>query len=164
MAASDRFTRNEWAALAALPGLAATAAALADGGNPIGALKEARVGMRTIDAAGKQYAEIEMIQEILAEHAVEPGERADPTAIYAGNIHDPAKAAPMALETAMIANAALAKATPEEAAAYRQWVEWIARSVAKASTTGGFAGFGGVKVNAEEAKFLSDLIATLGRA
>ena len=40
-----------------------------------------------------------------------------------------------------------AKGTPEEVAAFRQWLYGIAEKVAKAAKEGGFLGFGGTQVS-----------------
>lgn len=69
-----------------------------------------------------------------------------------------------AVEDAKAANALLAKATPQEAAEYRQWVMQVAEKVANASTEGGFLGFGGERLSQGERDLLGQLQGALGVA
>ncbi len=54
------------------------------------------------------------------------------------------------------------KATPEEAAEYKEWAMSIAESVAKAAKEGGFLGFGGERVSANEKEFYASIADALG--
>ncbi len=54
------------------------------------------------------------------------------------------------------------KATPEEAAEYKEWAMSIAENVAKAAKEGGFLGFGGERVSDDEKKLYSDIANALG--
>ena len=54
------------------------------------------------------------------------------------------------------------KATPEEAAAYRQWLLDAAQRVADAAKEGGFLGYHAVRVSEGEQKMLDKLHETLG--
>jgi broad specificity phosphatase PhoE len=54
------------------------------------------------------------------------------------------------------------KATPEEAAAYRQWLLDAAQRVADAAKEGGFLGFHAVRVSEGEQKMLDRLSEVLG--
>ena len=54
------------------------------------------------------------------------------------------------------------KASPEEAAEYRQWALSVAEAVAKASKEGGFLGFGGTRVSEGEKQAISDIANALG--
>ena len=50
-----------------------------------------------------------------------------------------------------------AKASPEEAAAYRRMLVDIAQKAADASTEGGFLVFGGVRVSDKEKAFIAEV-------
>lgn len=54
------------------------------------------------------------------------------------------------------------KATPEEASEYTEWAMSIAESVAKAAKEGGFLGFGGERVSANEKQLYADVASALG--
>ena len=56
------------------------------------------------------------------------------------------------------------KATPEEAAAYKQFAVSVAEAAAKAHKEGGFIGIGGKQVSPEEQTALDEIRATLGLA
>ena len=50
---------------------------------------------------------------------------------------------------------------PDDAAAFKAWLEEISKKVAEASKEGGFLGFGGVKVSDAEKATLTDIQKTL---
>lgn len=54
------------------------------------------------------------------------------------------------------------KASPEEAEEYKVWAMSIAESVAKAAKEGGFLGFGGERVSANEKEFYAKIADALG--
>jgi hypothetical protein len=55
-----------------------------------------------------------------------------------------------------------AKATPEEAEAFRRWLLTAAQGAADAAKEGGFMGFGGEQVSAGERQMMEQLRTTLG--
>lgn len=55
-----------------------------------------------------------------------------------------------------------AKASPSEAAEYKQWALSVAEKVAMAASEGGFLGFGGEQFSEPEQKFLSEVETALG--
>ena len=55
-----------------------------------------------------------------------------------------------------------AKATPEEADAFRRWLVAVAQAAADAAKEGGFMGFGAELVSQGEQGMLGELRATLG--
>jgi hypothetical protein len=55
-----------------------------------------------------------------------------------------------------------AKATAEEAAAFRRWLLATAQAVADAAKEGGFVGFGAVQVSKGEHAMLDELRSSLG--
>ena len=57
-----------------------------------------------------------------------------------------------------------AKATAEEAAAYKQWLLATAQAAADAAKEGGFLGFGAVQVSEGEQSMLDQLRAAIGAA
>ena len=57
-----------------------------------------------------------------------------------------------------------AKSSASEAAEYKQWAMSVAEKVANASTEGGFLGFGGERVTAEEKAVIEDIRNALGIA
>jgi hypothetical protein len=57
-----------------------------------------------------------------------------------------------------------AKATPEEAEAFRRWLPAAAQAAADAGKEGGFLGFGAERVSAGERRMLDQVRAVLGMA
>ena len=57
-----------------------------------------------------------------------------------------------------------AKATPEEAEAFRRWLLAAAQAAADAGKEGGFLGFGAERVSAGERRMLDQVRAVLGTA
>ncbi|MFC2037531.1 hypothetical protein ACFLYD_06155 [Chloroflexota bacterium] len=55
-----------------------------------------------------------------------------------------------------------AKASPEEAAGFKQWLMSTAEAVAEASKEGGFLGIGGQRVTDKEKAAMAEIAATLG--
>ncbi|MGI9510163.1 MAG: hypothetical protein ACR2QJ_12545 [Geminicoccaceae bacterium] len=55
-----------------------------------------------------------------------------------------------------------AKATPTEAAGYKQWTLSVAEKVAMAASEGGFLGFGGEQFSEPEQRFLAEIEGALG--
>jgi hypothetical protein len=56
----------------------------------------------------------------------------------------------------------VAKATPEEAEAFRRWMIAVAKAAADAAKEGGFLGFGAEQVSEGEKKMLEQLGKALG--
>jgi hypothetical protein len=65
-------------------------------------------------------------------------------------------------DTKAAAQILAAKASPQEAAEYKEWAMAIAEKVANAATEGGFLGFGGERVSAAEKQIIDELKAALG--
>lgn len=54
------------------------------------------------------------------------------------------------------------KSTPEEAAGFKQWLVAISQKVAQAAKEGGFLGFGGTQVTADEEAAMQQVAGALG--
>jgi hypothetical protein len=61
-----------------------------------------------------------------------------------------------------VASLLAAKASPEEAEGFKQWLLGIAQKVAEAAKEGGFLGFGGTQVTDEEKATIAELAGVLG--
>ena len=79
------------------------------------------------------------------------------------SVHSPEDLANLALNGVSKAVAAVtAKASPQEAAEYKQWLMQIAQKVAGAATEGGFLGIGGQKYSEPEKAMLQRVATALG--
>ena len=74
----------------------------------------------------------------------------------------PGDVVPRALEILRQASAVLDAKAPEDAPAFKAWLNGVAAKVAEAAAEGGFLGFGGVKVSEAEKATLADIARALG--
>jgi hypothetical protein len=73
----------------------------------------------------------------------------------------PAEIKQKAISTLSEVAAILDAKAPQDAAGFKAWLKHIAESVAEASSTGGFLGFGGVQVTEAEKATIAEIAATL---
>lgn len=152
MSSKPDYTPEEWAALVRAPLLAGMSLTLADPGGPIEAAKEVMAAMKVM-AAPESGAEL--LVEVSQEARTMMEERHNPIGDFKP---DPARAGEQILEELRRVDAVLrAKATPEEAAAFRTWLTRAAQSAADAAKEGGFLGFGAVKVSDGEQEMLDQV-------
>jgi hypothetical protein len=151
------FTDEEWARLERSPIVAGMAISLADPGGPIEAVKESAAAIKTATEpppdAGELAAEVAKSFTEKAQHRQNPLGDFKPRGAMAGE---------EILEELRAVNALLnEKATPEEAAGFRQWLQTAARRAADAAKEGGFLGFKAERVSEGEQKMLDRLAEVL---
>ena len=145
------FNAEEWSTLAEAPFLAGMQVVAAERG---GTIRESLAFGRTYAEARKHHGESPLLDELVA----------SPPAI------DPAGLKSRGGDIKAIATKSLgdavslldAKATPEEAQAYKQFVISVAEAVANANREGGFAGIGSKPVSESEQAAIDEITATLG--
>ena len=155
MTTKDAFTEEEWARLERSPIVAAMAITLADPGGPIEAVKESMAGIKTVQEAAQSDrpagADPRGRHEPHREDAGPPepaeGLQAEGRARRPG---DPGRAQGGATAVAQ-------KGTPEEAAAFREWLLTSAKRAADAAKEGGFMGFKAERVSEGEQAMLDQL-------
>jgi hypothetical protein len=146
------FTEDEWTRLKRAPFVAGMAITLADPGGPIEVVKETAAALRVVTEAGERGA---LVGALAAEAAADATARHNP---LSGFKPKGALAGQEILEEITAVNAiATAKATPEEAEAYRSWLWDAAREAANAAKEGGFLGFHAVRVSEGEQRMLDKL-------
>lgn len=154
MANKDTFTPTEWDLLRQAPFMTGLVVVAASPSGPIGLLKESAA---TAKMVMQELAECktELMQSLATDlKATMQAAKLDS--------HDPATVRAKALEACRQAAAVVnAKASAEEAAEYKSWLNTLAKRVAEASKEGGFLGFGGTLVSAEEEAALRDIAAAL---
>lgn len=152
------FTDDEWTRLKRSPFIAGMAISLSDPGGPIELVKETAAALRTVEAA-KDGSRGELVAAIATEAAADTKARKNPL-----NDFKPkgALAGQEILEELAAVNAiASAKASPDDAEAYRGWLKDAAREAADAAKEGGFLGFHAVRVSEGEQRMLDKLAQTL---
>lgn len=144
---------EEWATLAEAPMLAGLRVVAAERG---GTIRESlALGRVYAEARGRQ-GDSELLDELIA---------APPTMDVNGLRERGGDLASLASERVRAAVAIVdAKATPEEARAFRDFILTVAEAVANANREGGFIGIGGKPVSESEQAALDELRSLLGSA
>jgi hypothetical protein len=169
MSLENRFSPEEQVLLSSIPALAGSVMSMAEGSG-LGTISEMYTSVRTMMDGTKEFAGNEIIRSILPdlenkETAMDQakamqekikshllGYQAKSRDELKQHVLDDCKKTVEILE---------AKATPEEAQGYKNWVLNIAERVAKAAKEGGFLGFGGTQVSGNESQLFDTLAAAL---
>lgn len=156
MTSKADFTEEEWARVKRAPFVAGMAISLADPGGPIEAFKETAATLKTVLATGQQGGRGEFVDGIAREVADEARQRKNPLSGF-----KPSKGATAGVEIldelGAVHRLVAEKATPEEAAALRDWLLAAAQAAADAAKEGGFMGFNAERVSAGEQQMLDRL-------
>jgi len=153
------FSEQEWTRLKRAPFVAGMAISLADPGGPIELVKETAATLKTVRDAAESGGRGELIDAVAQEVVAEARQRKNP-------LHDfrakGALAGQEILEELAAANRVVsAKATPEEAGAFRDWLQTAAQEAANAAKEGGFLGFHAERVSEGEQRMLDKLAEVL---
>ena len=146
------FTEEEWTRLKRAPFVAGMAISLSDPGGPIELVKETAATLRVVTEAGERG---ELVSTLAAEAAADAKARHNP---LSGFKPKGALAGQEILEEIAAVNGIVsAKASPEEAEAFRAWLWDAARGAANAAKEGGFLGFHATLVSEGEQRMLDKL-------
>ena len=150
MSTKSDFPEEEWTRIVRAPFVAGLAISLADPGGPIEAAKET---MATVKSSTNPPSREQLLAEVALELNAMTQQRQNPLKGY-----KPAKGeAPgeQILEELRAVQALVAaRATPEETAAFGQWLLATAQAAADAAKDGGFMGFGAKQVSDGEQAML----------
>jgi hypothetical protein len=155
MTTRNDFTDEEWARLGRAPLIAGFAISIADPGGPIEATKETMAALKTVTEAAQGGGRSELVDEVAkdtverTQHHQNPLGDFKPRGALAGE--------EILEELRGVNELVTAKATPEEAADFRQWLIDAAQGAANAAKEGGFFGFHAVRVSEGEQKMLDKL-------
>lgn len=159
MSLKDSFTAEEWSTLIKAPMMVSYAVAGAAPSGGIGFVKEMKAVADAIFDAGEQYPEGSLVGDVTSHIKANAADQYEgpKEALSAGEIKE------RALEVCRQINLILqSKTSVEESDSYRRWLMGVAEKVAEASKEGGFLGFGGTRVSADEAAALSEVADRLG--
>jgi hypothetical protein len=155
MTSKDDFTDEEWVRLKRGPFVAGMAISLADHGGPIEAVKETAATLKAVRAAeggGRGQLPAAIAREVVAEAQ----QRKNPLGGF-----KPSKGANAGVEILSelgeVNRIVSEKASPEEAAAVREWLLEAAQEAANAAKEGGFMGFHAERVSEGEQEMLDRL-------
>jgi hypothetical protein len=156
MTSKADFTNEEWTQLKRAPFVAGMAISLADPGGPIEAVKETAATLKTVREAAEGGGRGELVDALAREVVEEARQRKSPLAGF-----KPTKGASAGVEILDElgeANRIVSqKATPDDAAAFRDWLLAAAREAANAAKEGGFLGFRAERVSEGEQRMLERL-------
>lgn len=169
MAFQDRFTNEEQILLSSVPTLVGSAMTFA-GGSGLGTVKEMIANSKALIQGSKDNAANEIISGILPQ-MTSMSQSMDQAKVMRERLNthmaghmpkDVGQLKELAISDAKKASELLAaKATPEEAQQYKAWVLKIAEEVANAAKEGGFLGFGGERVSANEKELFEQVAQAL---
>jgi hypothetical protein len=160
MTSKADYTEEEWVRLRRAPFVAGLAISIADPGGPIEMAKET---IATLKAASKPPSQEELVVGVSQEILSMVNQKQNPMAGF--KLDSSPLAGKMILEELTGVNEILtAKATPEEADAFRGWLLAAALAAADGAKEGGFMGFGAELVSQGEQQMLDELRAALGMA
>jgi hypothetical protein len=153
------FSEDEWTRLKRGPFVAGMAISLADPGGPIELVKETAATLKTVRETAESGERGDLLDAIGQEVVGDARQRTNP-------LHDfkpkGALAGQQILEELAEVNRIVsAKATPEEADAYRDWLKTAAQEAANAAKEGGFLGFHAERVSDGEQQMLDKLAEVL---
>ena len=149
------FTEEEWTRLKRAPFVAGMAISLSDPGGPIELAKETAATLKTVTGAAEQGGRGELVAAVATEVAAEAKQRQNP---LSGFRPKGALAGQEILEELSGVNEIVsAKASADDARAYRDWLKDAAREAADAAKEGGFFGFHAVRVSEGEQRMLDKL-------
>jgi hypothetical protein len=155
MTGKAEFTDEEWARLKRGPFIAGMAISFSDPGGPIELVKETAATLKTVTGAAEQGGRGELVAAVAGDVAAEAKQRKSPLGDFKAK---GALAVQEILDELSAVNQTVsAKASPEDAEAYRAWLKDAAREAADAAKEGGFLGFHAVRVSEGEQRMLDKL-------
>ena len=163
MADKQSLTSEEWTKLLESPMIAGMAVSAADPSGLWGALKEAFASSSALVAAKTDPSSSKLIKALVSDSETSEGRSEIKEALrkrFAGA--KPADVVQRSLSSLEEVSRLLETKAPNEAAAFKAWLQGISQNVAEASKEGGFLGFGGVQVTDAEKATLADIHRTLG--
>jgi hypothetical protein len=158
MTSKADYTDEEWIRLRRAPFVAGMAITIADPGGPIEIAKES---FATLKAASAPSSQQELLVAVSQDIQSMAHERQNPMGDF--KPESSALAANYVLDELRAVNEVVsAKATREEADAFRGWLLDVAQASADAAKEGGFMGFGAELVSQGEQRMLEEVRSALG--
>jgi hypothetical protein len=154
------FTDEEWTRLERAPFVAGMAISLADPGGPIEAVKESMAALKTVSETAQAGGHGDLADAVSKSAAEKLKQRQNPLKGF--KPPKGALAGEAILDELRAVNAVVTqKATPEEAAGFREWLLEAAQRAADAAKEGGFLGFKAERVSEGEQRMLDKLAEAL---
>ena len=162
MASKTDFTSEEWGRLLSSPMVAGMAITAADPSGVWGLIKEGMASGWALLKARQDPQKSSLLRAVAEDFATAEGRAAARTALESRfSVTNLAALSSLAVaELKAVAGIVDVKA-PNDAAAFKDWLEQIAQQAAEAGTEGGFLGFGGVAVSEAEKATLAQISSAL---
>jgi hypothetical protein len=142
--------------------VAGLAISLADPSGPIEAAKES---MATVKSATNPSSREQLVTEVALDVQAEVQQQRNPLNGYRPSLEGTAPSGEQVLvELSAVQAIVAAQATPEETAAFGQWLVASAQAAANAAKEGGFMGFGATQVSKGEKEMLDQVRAAVSQA
>jgi hypothetical protein len=164
MANKADFSADEWKQLLESPMLASIAVTAAEPSGLWGMLKESFAAGGRLAKAKTDPAANELVKAVVTDFESGEGRGAARDGLQArlkGSKPGDAKA--KAIEGLRQVAALLEAKAPNDAAAFKAWLQSISQHVAEAANEGGFLGFGGVQVSDAETATLAEIATAMSR-
>ena len=164
MASKTTFTAEEWGMLLSSPMVAGMAITAADPSGVWGLIKEGMSGGWALLAARQNATANSLVRAVAEDFATAEGRASTRAALQSrftgANLDELKKSA---LTQLRAISSVLDGKAPEDAAAFKTWLQEVAQKAAEAGTEGGFLGFGGVAVSDAEKATLTEISMALNR-
>lgn len=165
MASKESFTPEEWTKLLESSMLAGMAVTAAEPSGLWGSIKEALASSTVLAKSRQDTGANELVKAVIAEFESPEGRAKLQEALKQRLQGASAKEiVQRALDNLREVSAILDAKAPNDAAAYKAWLQEISLKVAEAAKEGGTLGFGGVQVSDAEKMALEDIAKALGTA
>ena len=156
------FSEEEWSRIVRAPFVAGLAISLADPSGPIEAAKES---MATVKSATNPSSREQLVTEVALDIQAEVQQKRNPLKGYRPSLEGTAPSGEQVLvELSAVQAIVAAQATPEETAAFGQWLVASAQAAANAAKEGGFLGFGAAQISKGEKEMLDQVRAAVSQA
>jgi hypothetical protein len=155
------FSEEQWSRIVRAPFGAGLAISLADPSGPIEAAKES---MATVKSATNPSSREQLVTEVALDIQAEVQQKRNPLRGYRPSLEGTAPSGEQVLVELSAVQAIVAtQATPEETAAFGQWLVASAQAAANAAKEGGFVGFGAAQVSKGEREMLDQVRAAVSQ-
>jgi hypothetical protein len=133
--------------------------------DPSGPIEAAKESMATVKSATNPSSREQLVTEVALDIRAEVQQKRNPLNGYRPSLEGTAPSGEQVLiELSAVQAIVAAQATPEEAAAFGQWLVASAQAAANAAKEGGFMGFGAAQVSEGEKEMLDQVRAAVSQA
>ena len=157
MTARADYTEDEWETLSRSPLVAGFAISLADPGGPIELTKETMAAVKALATPPSDEELLIAVSQDAQAHARDHANLRKELDLKGATARQQ-----ITDELTKVNGILTAKATPEEAAAFRRWLVDAAQKAAEAAKEGGFLGIGAVRVSEGELNEMADIRRIMG--